>query len=307
MERGRIETLDAWRGLLAVVVFFFHAGMFRRLTHMDGGPLAVDIFFMLSGFVLTHAYDERLRSGAINGVGFWLARVRRLMPLHVTVLATIVAYAAVMSLFGIPHYWSGAPALQFDVASIGWLAWDFGLFNSIVPTALDGERYWGLSLLTWSISVELWFGLILLVVLGRKGKWRFWFAGAVAIAAYLMAYGQLGDAGGGEGIPAPVLRGCGGFMAGFLTYYGFQRLSALTLSLSRRQWTILEMVAALATLLTMQQFIEPNLIVAPVGIALLLVFAMGRGALSDLLRNRAFQLLGAWSSLSTSGTGLCWT
>lgn len=293
MERGRIETLDAWRGLLAVVVFFFHAGMFKRLTHMDGGALAVDIFFMLSGFVLTHVYDRRLGSGAISAVGFWLARVRRLLPLHVTVLATIVVYASVMSLFGAQHRWSEAPALHLDIASLGWLAWDFGLLNSIVPMFIDGERYWGLSLLTWSISVELWFGLVLLIVLGRTGRWRFWFAGTIAVAAYALAYGYLD--GGLDGIFVPALRGCGGFMAGYLTYCGFRRLSAVTLDIARWQWTALESITALATLLTLQQFIGPDLVVVPVGVALLLIFAIGRGALSDLLRNRAFQRLGAWS------------
>lgn len=293
MERGRIETLDAWRGLLAVVVFFFHAGMFKRLTHMDGGALAVDIFFMLSGFVLTHVYDQRLGSGSITAIGFWFARVRRLLPLHVTVLAAIVAYAVVMSLFGVQHRWSDAPAFQLDAASVGWLVWDFGLLNSIVPTFIDGARYWGLSLLTWSISVELWFGLILLVVLGRKGSWRFWFAGTVSVVAYALAYGQ--PSGGMDGILAPALRGCGGFMAGYLTYYGFQRLSGATLGISRRQWTVLEAMIAAAALLTLQQFIGPDLVVVPVGVALLLVFAIGRGAMSDLLRNRAFQRLGAWS------------
>jgi len=78
MATRHFRTLDALRGLSALAVVFYHlpvGGLAPR------GYLAVDLFFLMSGFVVAHAYEERLRSGW--GVGrFLLARLKRLWPLY---------------------------------------------------------------------------------------------------------------------------------------------------------------------------------------------------------------------------------
>lgn len=57
---AKLHTLDAMRGVAAFAVAAFHAGL---LTNNPQGPyLAVDFFFVLSGFVIAHAHDARLAS-----------------------------------------------------------------------------------------------------------------------------------------------------------------------------------------------------------------------------------------------------
>ncbi len=78
--QDRFVTLDGMRGLAALVVAGSHIG---ELLHIGKSPhthLAVDFFFVLSGFVLAHAYEERLAT-AMRPLEFVCRRVIRLHPL----------------------------------------------------------------------------------------------------------------------------------------------------------------------------------------------------------------------------------
>lgn len=98
----RLAGLDALRGLAACVVAFgYHVKLFFApgvFVPQWGGPLgvwmhqfgwtAVDLFFVLSGFVFAHVYlrgENRLRSGG-GQAAFWVARLARLYPLHLAML-----------------------------------------------------------------------------------------------------------------------------------------------------------------------------------------------------------------------------
>jgi peptidoglycan/LPS O-acetylase OafA/YrhL len=71
----RFEALDGLRGIAALAVAFGHAVPGHHNT-----ALAVDFFFILSGFVLTHSYAERLEKG-LSFVQYMRARIVRLFPL----------------------------------------------------------------------------------------------------------------------------------------------------------------------------------------------------------------------------------
>ena len=81
----KFETLDAMRGIAAIAVMLFHyqgtilGGLPRGLL-FSGGYLAVDLFFVLSGFVIAHAYDGRLAATMTAGT-FVRLRLVRLMPM----------------------------------------------------------------------------------------------------------------------------------------------------------------------------------------------------------------------------------
>ena len=97
-EARVFHTLDALRGIAALGVVVFHMKLaFVPLT-APGGYLAVDLFFMMSGVVLSHAYESRFRAG-MGTVDFMRARLIRLYPLYLigTVLGILVTLA---SLFG---------------------------------------------------------------------------------------------------------------------------------------------------------------------------------------------------------------
>jgi peptidoglycan/LPS O-acetylase OafA/YrhL len=77
--RHQFVLLDGLRGVAALAVVVTHALYFFPPTPM--AYLAVDFFFMLSGFVLAHAYGERLRQGMTAG-RFMAIRLIRLYPLY---------------------------------------------------------------------------------------------------------------------------------------------------------------------------------------------------------------------------------
>lgn len=88
------HTLDGMRGVAAAVVFTLHSAWFGH--YFPYGHLAVDLFFMLSGFVLESAYSRRLSSGRLGLLDFMVMRWIRLWPMFVlaTLLSMAVALAA---------------------------------------------------------------------------------------------------------------------------------------------------------------------------------------------------------------------
>ena len=88
--REHIAALDGLRGLAVVAVLFFHAGK------LQGGFLGVDLFFALSGFLITSLLlTEVDLIGRVRLVAFWGRRFRRLLP---AVLLLLVAVTVITSL-----------------------------------------------------------------------------------------------------------------------------------------------------------------------------------------------------------------
>jgi len=116
-DAGRFIVLDGMRGIAAMVVVVDHVPSATLGTLLPGRYLAVDFFFVLSGFVLSHVYGGRLAKG-MPPLSFFLARIIRLYPLYL--LATLLG--AVMSFLYITKGWSigtpdkVAPALLFNLA-----------------------------------------------------------------------------------------------------------------------------------------------------------------------------------------------
>ena len=88
----RFDVLDALRGLCALLVVFFHlpvSSHLHPLALFRHGYLFVDFFFVLSGFVIAHAYGGRL--GSVNDLApFLIKRLGRVWPLHAVMLAAFV-------------------------------------------------------------------------------------------------------------------------------------------------------------------------------------------------------------------------
>lgn len=88
-QKSRYELLDALRGVAAlcvVVYHFFEAWATSPVDqHFNHGYLAVDFFFLLSGFVISYAYDDRWEKGMTVGTFFR----RRLARLHPMVIAGV--------------------------------------------------------------------------------------------------------------------------------------------------------------------------------------------------------------------------
>lgn len=77
----RFDALDGLRGVAALCVVIYHRKLWLGLPLFGEGYLAVDFFFMLSGFVIGHAYGERLASKSLALGKFAWLRAERLWPL----------------------------------------------------------------------------------------------------------------------------------------------------------------------------------------------------------------------------------
>ncbi len=153
------RTLDALRGVAAIGVAVMHASKIGSLPLLPSAYLAVDLFFMLSGFVLAHAYDARLR----NGLGvrrFMLQRLVRLYPLYL--LGSLVSVALVLA--GLDPDWTArglAQSLVYALAMLPLPPWIDGLDDHFTLYPLND--------VAWSLMFELMVNLLFVMVHHRLG------------------------------------------------------------------------------------------------------------------------------------------
>ena len=82
--------IDGLRAIAVLLVIFFHAGF----SFVAGGYIGVDVFFVLSGFLITLTIDTEMRENRFSFTQFYLRRIRRIIPVLVFVMliTTIPAY-----------------------------------------------------------------------------------------------------------------------------------------------------------------------------------------------------------------------
>jgi len=140
----RFLTLDAVRGVAALAVFCLHAGPLIAPVRLPSAFLAVDLFFLLSGFVIDHAYAGKL-AGGLSVRKFVLVRYIRLYPLYLAGLI-IGGTSAAISLA------SGQGVLD----SMGFVAvLGAGLMMLPSPTADQDTMLAPFNYPAWSLMFEM--------------------------------------------------------------------------------------------------------------------------------------------------------
>jgi peptidoglycan/LPS O-acetylase OafA/YrhL len=90
---NRTATLDGWRGIAILLVLTEHAGQHRQFKGKMWarlGVLGVDIFFVLSGYIITaRLIEERRKFSTISLSSFYVRRAFRILPLVAVYLATL--------------------------------------------------------------------------------------------------------------------------------------------------------------------------------------------------------------------------
>lgn len=164
-DSRRFATLDALRGIAAILVMAFHAGK-RSPVEVAGGYLAVDLFFALSGFVIALAYERRLREG-LGLVRFTCNRLMRIYPMYLA-------------------------GLLLGSALYGWSLSPFVLLPDLTSTKLLPAN-----VPMWSLLTELLVNVAFALVAVRTG-WR-GLIGILALSGGALAYGIVweGDANAG--------------------------------------------------------------------------------------------------------------
>ncbi|MFM9132120.1 MAG: acyltransferase family protein, partial [Actinomycetota bacterium] len=87
---NRRTDIEGLRAVAVLLVLLFHAGV----PGMDGGYVGVDVFFVLSGFLITSLMvAERDGTGRISLAGFYARRIRRILPMSSLVAVATLAAA----------------------------------------------------------------------------------------------------------------------------------------------------------------------------------------------------------------------
>lgn len=286
--RADLPALTGIRGLAAWFVVLYHVrvgawpylpgGAYRVLSK---GYLAVDLFFMLSGFVLWLNYSSRLRRDGTAAVPKYLARrVARVWPLHLFILALTVVYAAVVASNGAlnpAHYpWEELPLHILLIHNWGFtqgLTWNDP---------------------SWSISGEA-AAYLLFPLLVLAADWRR-LPPAVAVAALLLLAGLLCavmEYNGAEILDRDIprfglLRAASEFTMGTIVCALWQRWA----SAPGRSWTLAAGLTGGASVLGLAAG-APETLVVPLFLAgLLLALALTAGLRSNPLASWPIYYLG---------------
>jgi peptidoglycan/LPS O-acetylase OafA/YrhL len=178
----RFTVLDGWRGIAALSVALFHL---RAVGHFYDNPflrhafLFVDFFFVLSGFVLTHAYRQRLNNSSQLKY-FALQRFGRIYPLHIAiVLLFVLVELARVCAQSRGDIFTMRRAFTADASPLAFLS------NTFLAHGLGVHDHLTFNGPSWSISVEFWTYLVFaLVCLGTGMRTK-----ATAMTAALLACG----------------------------------------------------------------------------------------------------------------------
>ena len=287
-----IRSLTGLRGVAALVVVNYHyiqnlAVEPSRLHALTlRGYLAVDVFFVLSGFVLALTCGRMFVSGftATAYRAFLLRRVARIVPLYAVVTAVVLAEIAAARV-RLPGWENPAGVIAANLLLIQ--AWSMA--PSIVPAS-------------WSVSTEvaayLAFPLLLrLTVFARRGRAvDGLLAASLLLILAVIAGRMLGPATNGaldlsDGMtPWPLLRCLGGFMLGLLTF----RLAQIEriMTLATNDWCAVAVIAAFGLALWSG---IPDLAVYPCLPLIVLIAATDRRLPARLLANRLVHWLGECS------------
>ena len=92
---GFRPDIEGMRGLAVLLIVLFHAG----LAGVAGGFIGVDVFFVISGFLITGLLvRERERTGSVDLLRFYARRARRILPAAVVVIAITLPVAILVSI-----------------------------------------------------------------------------------------------------------------------------------------------------------------------------------------------------------------
>ncbi|MEN9543003.1 MAG: hypothetical protein RL239_656 [Actinomycetota bacterium] len=158
-----IHSVDGLRAVAVIAVLLYHLG----IDWIPGGFLGVDLFFVISGYVITGLILESIaRSGTLDLRAFYLSRVRRLLPALIAMLVFTTLYIGVYAPETVRRFISDIPYVLSGSVNWALVARQQDYFESIGRPPLLQH--------TWSLAVEAQFYLIwplvLLFILRYFGK-----------------------------------------------------------------------------------------------------------------------------------------
>jgi len=234
---SRLLALDAVRGLAAICIVLVHLGLAagnRELARF--AYLAVDLFFVMSGFVISRAYDDRLLGG-LSWQRFMLLRIARLYPsMFLGLLLGLAAY------FIIPP---NAYPIGLMPGGTYQLGWHSAAHFFLVPDLSAPEGIFPINGVLWSLFFELAINVVHGLTVRRLTIFRLGvFVVEVGIWWGFTAYagGKWGWGGGWNGAS---------FLSGFLRVGWAYAAGVLLRRATADRWKIPAVVPVALTLLAL--------------------------------------------------------
>jgi peptidoglycan/LPS O-acetylase OafA/YrhL len=281
----QLPSLTPLRGVAALwVVPYHYCGTAQFLPNLDITPhsyliskgyLAVDMFFILSGFVMAHVYRRAFSEGVGEHYrGFLVARIARLYPLHIFILALFVLAATAS------QFMTGLATGSFEnIPLIGPRSWGAILANIFMPQGLAaGQLSWNYP--AWSISVEfvayLAFPFALPAIARAPNPVRLVLATLLFAVLAWLAASTKGDLDQWNG-PITLVRCMPEFLLGTLLYFVFR-------DYGKGFWlnSDFAVLAVLVTTLACLHFGVPDLLIVSLFAALVLLAVSNGGAFAKL-------------------------
>jgi peptidoglycan/LPS O-acetylase OafA/YrhL len=296
---SKIEELDSIRGIAALLVVLYHMPAWNPLLHgiraIHNSYYMVDLFFVLSGYVMQLNYGNRLRTAG-DLARFQVLRLGRLYPVHllflVVALLTATSGWLASSVFGleIPN------GTAFKGTTVGTFVQQLLLVQSLGFSRIEHP----LNLPSWSISVEFYtylvFGLLCLIPFLRARLATFVVLAAGSLVCLAMGVEFVGSF-------SEILQCFAGYFLG-----------CLVAVLVARYPGICPRGSALVAILLMVLFLclktDPRFDIAIFFLSALIVLALVAspdGIVKAVLRHRSFKFLGLISySIYMSHTFVLW-
>jgi peptidoglycan/LPS O-acetylase OafA/YrhL len=292
-EKGsakRFDALDGLRGACACIVVFYHlksTGTLTSLPLFRNGWLMVDIFFVLSGFVINATYREKLTSGYPLKY-FMLLRLGRVYPLHIFMIALFLALEFAGLLVG-TH--GATVRLPFTESRSIQSLWENLLLLQVF--GLDKDVTWNGP--SWSIAAEVWTYLAVAAVLSLSPRRSTAIFAGITLAAPLVLV-SVGSRYLDYTFSWSVVRCLYGFCLGMLAHQMYLKVSAK----SRAGDTAVSFAQIIAVIssacfIWYEKETAMQLLCPPLFAATILTLSFEGGLIARALRQRPFQLLGLWS------------
>ncbi|GIZ52750.1 acyltransferase family protein [Noviherbaspirillum aridicola] len=208
--------IDGLRAIAVLAVIAFHANS----DLLPGGFIGVDVFFVLSGFLITGLIYKSLEQGSFSFGDFYLRRIKRILPAYIAVALVTLGFSSWLLIPNDYIFYTTSLAASWAFAS--------NVFFSMLSWGYFGQRTEEFPLLhTWSLSVEEQFYFIfpvILILLHRYAR-RWLVPLLLAIGAACLAFSQwkIGEVRSYFLLSSRAHE----LMIGALTWFASQRLPAL--------------------------------------------------------------------------------
>ncbi|MCO5317755.1 MAG: acyltransferase [Microthrixaceae bacterium] len=147
---GYVSTFDGMRGLFVLQVVLYHAEV---TIFLAGSPILIDLFFVLSGFLITHLLlDEFRATQAISLRRFYMRRVLRLFPAMYALIALFTLLMLAVQFFGPPEAREALSSWWLE--ALGAATYTYFILAAFFPTAM------GVLGPIWTLSLEECFYLL---------------------------------------------------------------------------------------------------------------------------------------------------